>query len=127
MSAGRDRAMTSPKLITVRLLTGSDRVALKRLAGVDSTRAPECDELLGAEVDGRLVAAVSLLDAGVIADPFQPTAAAVELLRLRARQLRGETPRPRRRRLRLSAMRRRPAPASLAGSPPGAGGRLLRL
>ena len=40
------------------------------------------------EIDGELLAAVGIDDDWVIADPFQRTAAIVDLLRVRARQLR---------------------------------------
>lgn len=44
--------------------------------------------MLVAAVEGRLWAALGLDDDRVIADPFRPTAGAVELLRLRVAQLR---------------------------------------
>ncbi len=47
--------------------------------------------LLVGEIDGVLAAALSLASGGAIADPFRPTAALLELLAQRARQLRGET------------------------------------
>lgn len=110
--------------ITVRPLHPDDAVPLARLAERDSSGVPP-GPLLGAEVAGVLVAAISLRDGTVLADPFSPTSAPIELLRLRASQLGGE----RRRRLpRLPRIPRRArACGSLAGSPPGAGGRLLRL
>lgn len=107
--------------IVVRLLGDPDGEALRRLAGLDSAPVP-FGEVLGAEVGGRLVAGLSLRDGALIADPFRPTLAAVELLLLRARQLGA---RPPRRRLRLR--RRSPRGSALAPSPPGAGGRLLQL
>jgi hypothetical protein len=42
-----------------------------------------------AEVAGELRAALSLSDGAVVSDPFFPSAAVVELLRARARQLTG--------------------------------------
>jgi hypothetical protein len=80
-------------------------------------------EVLGAQVGRNLVAALSLTDGAAIADPFRPSRPALELLRLRARQLGA----PRRG---LRRLRRRPRARScgtLAGSPPGAGGKLLQL
>lgn len=119
----RSAPVSSEAEITVRALHESDRAAMDALAGRDSTDAPE-GEVLGAEIDGRLVAMLSLTDGAMVADPFSPTAAATELLNLRARQVgaaggRGRFPRLRRR----SVPRARGA---LAGSPPGSG-RLLRL
>ncbi len=52
------------------------------LAQLDSAR-PLTGPSLVAENDGRLVAAVSLHDGRVVADPFTPTADVVEMLRLR--------------------------------------------
>ena len=109
---------------TVRALHDADAVALERLAGLDSASLP-AGEALGAEINGELVAAISLVDGSVIADPFRPTTSAIELLRLRARQLgvSGE-------RRRLPRLRRRNATprarGALAGSPPG-GSHLLEL
>jgi hypothetical protein len=88
--------------ITIRAARDADAVALSRLAALDSSRVPSGD-LLVAEIGGDLVAAAS--DAGVIADPFRPTADVVELLRLRAQALRAPRAaarRPVRARLRLA-------------------------
>ena len=110
--------------ITVRALHPDDGVPLARLAERDSSGVPP-GPLLGAEVAGVLVAAISLRDGTVLADPFSHTSAPMGLLRLRARQLGGERQRRLPRVPRIP--RRRRACGSLAGSPPGAGGRLLRL
>ena len=64
---------------------------LARLAELDSAR-PLAGEVLVALVDGRLVAAVSLDDGRVIADPLAPTTEARALLHQRASQL-AQTPR----------------------------------
>lgn len=108
--------------IAVRALSEDDAPRIRHLAELDSARVPAGD-LLGAEVDGKLVAVLSLTDGRTISDPFHESAPAVELLRLRATQIKA----PRRGLDRL--IRRRPAHSrgSLAGSPPGAGGRLLQL
>lgn len=119
------RLAASPEPIAVRLLGEADRAPIELLAARDSSPPPR-GELLGAEVAGALVAALSLDDGGLIADPFRPSRSAVELLRLRAAQLEaGE----RRGRLRPALRRRfrRRSRAALASSPPGAGGRLLQL
>jgi hypothetical protein len=53
--------------------------------------------LLVAEVDGEVRAALSLDTGEAVADPFAPSAALVDLLRTRARQLNGKPVRRRRR------------------------------
>jgi hypothetical protein len=109
---------------TVRALHQGDADELARLAGRDSAAMPEGDAL-GAEINGELVAAISLVDGAIVADPFRPTSSAIELLRLRANQL-GVTGKRRR----LPRLRRRHATprarGALAGSPPG-GSHLLEL
>jgi hypothetical protein len=64
---------------------------LKRLAALDSAH-PLKGEALVALVDGKLVAAISLVDGRVIADPLAPTTEARALLHARATQL-AKTPR----------------------------------
>ena len=71
--------------VTVRRSTFADQAALTRLATLDSRVVP-AGELVVAEVDGELWAAVSA-SGEAIADPFRPTAHLVALLTLRARQL----------------------------------------
>ena len=84
---GRRLAGYSARL-TIRRLDGeADRHAVERVAGRDSAEVP-AGELLGAELEGELVAAMALADRTVIADPFAPTAEAVVLLRRRAEQIR---------------------------------------
>jgi hypothetical protein len=72
--------------VVVRLATGVDRRALERLAQLDSAPLPGGSIMMG-ELHGRPVAAVSLADETVIADPFVRTSEIVELVRLRAKQL----------------------------------------
>ena len=72
--------------LTLRLATSADSSALARLADLEQTAAPADPVLLG-EVMQRPVAALSLRDGRVIADPFTPTAELIELMRLRARQI----------------------------------------
>jgi len=57
--------------------------AVRRLAYLDSRR-PLRGEVLVAFVDDEPLAAISLADGAVVADPFRRTADVVELLRLRA-------------------------------------------
>jgi hypothetical protein len=88
--------------VTVRRLDHrpSDRAALDYLADLDS-REPLEGEVLGAELDGALVAAISLEDGELVADPFVRTDQIRSLLELRASQLRRRGARPRRRLLHL--------------------------
>lgn len=104
--------------ITIRRTNEGDGAAIRRLAELDSATPPRGD-LLAAERGGRMMAAITIDDGTVIADPFAPTLATVELLRLRLEQLRPG--RSRRQRFRLPFTPRR-ARGALAGSPPGAGG-----
>lgn len=78
----------SAEAVTIRAARPSDVVALARLASLDSAAAPP-EPLLVAEAGGEVRAAISLHDGSVVANPFAPTAALVELLEARARQLRG--------------------------------------
>jgi hypothetical protein len=71
--------------VRIRLTIPSDGLELERLRQLDSH--PGLDGVaLVAEVDGRLLAAISP-GGEAIADPFRRSAEAVELLRLRSRQL----------------------------------------
>ena len=72
--------------IILRPARDQDAVALLELAMLD-----DADQLAGdvlvAEVDGRLWAAIELAGGRVVADPFRRTLQVVELLRARARML----------------------------------------
>ena len=74
-------------VVVIRPAHDADIAALHDLAELDSA-APLEGTVLVAVVDGAAWAALSLDDGRVIADPFIPTAGAVELLRLRAAQMR---------------------------------------
>jgi hypothetical protein len=100
--------------ITIRRLGREDLAAVERLAQLDSRRPPE-GALLGVEIGGRLVAAISLITRESIADPFSRTGELRALLELRAAQLgRRENGRRRHRRRRALSETR----AALAGGPP---------
>jgi hypothetical protein len=73
--------------ITIRRAYPDDAKRLKSLARLDSRRLIPGD-LLVAEADDELLAAVAIDDDWAVADPFQRTAARVDLLQARARQLR---------------------------------------
>ncbi len=74
--------------VTVRLADYSDAAALVRLAHLDEAPVPD-GPVLVAEAGDRPVAALPLNGGPAIADPFHRTTALVEMLDLRARQLRG--------------------------------------
>jgi hypothetical protein len=74
--------------ITVRRSTPADQRALERLAALDSAPTPSGPALV-AVADSRMLAALPLGSGRPIADPFEPTAAVVALLELRAAQLAG--------------------------------------
>lgn len=111
--------------VTIRRLSASaaDHRALEELADRDSQR-PLAGAVLVAEVEGQLLAAVSLAEGRVVADPFSRTEELRALLELRAAQLGRRTDASR---LRLRRWPRERARAALASSPPGAGGRMVEL
>lgn len=80
-----ERTNTPP--LTIRLAGPADGEALRRLAETDSSAAP-AGQVLIAEVDGRLWAALSLDDGHAVADPFRPTGELAWLLVEHARRLR---------------------------------------
>ena len=85
--AGFDDPVALVDGVTIRRSHAGDRAALQRLAQLDSRRLAE-GELLVAEVEGELRAALPLGGGNAIADPFRPTAPLVSLLGLRAAQIR---------------------------------------
>jgi hypothetical protein len=102
---GRDRAAARPRqtrvpiaeqstdpTIALRLAHADEQGEISRLAGLHEAPEPSGDVLLGL-VDETPVAALSLTDGRVVADPFARSGEVVELLRLRADRL--GAPRPR--------------------------------
>jgi hypothetical protein len=77
--------------LTLRNLTAADSGAVERLAQLDGRAAPT-GSLLGAEVEGRLLAARSVETGEVVADPFSRTEELRALLDLRTTQLRERGP-----------------------------------
>lgn len=75
--------------VTIRYADSLDVRGLAALSALDSAQSLRLPALV-AEVEGELHAALSLVDAAVIADPFRPTLELVELLRIRAEQLAAE-------------------------------------
>jgi hypothetical protein len=75
--------------LTIRHATTADEFAVRRLAVLDSSSPPTGDVLL-AEMDDELWAAISIETGDSVADPFRPSGDLVDLLRLRADGLTGE-------------------------------------
>ena len=80
--------------VTIRVAAPSEWDAIDLLAQRDSAPPPPRDEMLVAEVDGEMRAAVSVRNGYAIADPFRRTGEHVALLRARAEQLREAYPSP---------------------------------
>jgi hypothetical protein len=81
-----EHEMIDRDTLEIRLLGLEDGAAVARLAELDTTEAP-ASPLLGAIVEGRLLAAHSVATGVSIADPFRRTAEIRSLLAERARQL----------------------------------------
>lgn len=73
--------------LTVRAFLPEDTDAVRLLAALDGKHVPNGPALV-AEVDREVVAALPLDGGQALADPFRPTAHLVELLKVRAEQLR---------------------------------------
>jgi hypothetical protein len=84
--------------VVIRRARDSDMPLLHDIAELDSA-VPLDGPVLVAVVDGHIWAAIGLDSRRVVADPFLPSGAAVELLRLRVEQLRVGAGRPPRRAL----------------------------
>jgi hypothetical protein len=84
--------------VTIRPAGPGDADAVARIAALDSARVPHGELLLGL-VDDEPLAALSLEDGTVVADPFRRSGEIVSLLRERARLL-GYTPEAESRRMR---------------------------
>jgi hypothetical protein len=72
--------------LALRVADDEDASAVRRLAALDDA-PPLRGQVLLALVNGEAVAATSLSDGRVVANPFLPTAETVSLLSLRASQL----------------------------------------
>jgi hypothetical protein len=69
--------------VSIRPARAGDSAGIRRLAALDSAPVPR-GPLLLAEVDGCLLAAMSLPDGRAIADPFARTVTLVDMLRAAA-------------------------------------------
>jgi hypothetical protein len=89
--------------VEIRLADAGDAPSLMRLAQLDSALAAAAelpglaarDEVLVAEIDDEIVAALSLPDGLIAADPFRRTDALIALLHVRREQLARRRRRPR--------------------------------
>jgi len=78
-----------PDDVVIRLCRAGDDPALERLAALSERRLPR-GSFVVAELNGELVAALPLDVAGpLLRDPFRRTSGLLDLLELRARQVRG--------------------------------------
>ena len=93
--------------IAIREAEPTDIRALARLAELDSRPLPG-GEVLVAEADGRIRAALSVDRDAMIADPFEATAELAALLELRAEQIRRDRRPAKRRGGLLDGLRLRP-------------------
>jgi len=103
--------------ITIRQLTAADSVAVNRLAELESTGAPT-GPMLGAEVEGTLLAAISIPSGTIVADPFSRTAEIADLLEVRVAQLRKRAIPTRGRMLRRRSATAPASPGNLVGLHP---------
>ena len=102
--------------VTIRRLGAADTPAVLQLAELDSKDVPEGD-LLGAEIEGKLVAVAAIAGGETVADPFSRTGELRALLELRVAQLRNRE--PRRSRLGGLLQRRGHRGTPTAPAPPG--------
>ncbi len=79
------RAAGAPVLI--RSASPADARAIERLAALEERMLPPGERLVG-ELEGRIVAALDVASGKAIADPFVPTIGVLELLGVRAKQVR---------------------------------------
>jgi len=94
-----------PTTLTLRHAEPADAAAVDRLAELEEA-APLTGDVLVAERDGAVIAALAPADDRAVADIFVPTARAVKMLRELAAELGAPAARPRRaRRPRLALLR----------------------
>ena len=100
LAAAHSRAAEAPRgwndldAIALRLCRVGDEEALARLDALEESTVPS-GQLVVAEVDGRIVAALPLAGGAPLRDPFVRTAHLLRLLELRAAQLTREETRRR--------------------------------
>ncbi len=81
------RSSAQDEAVLIRPADAADESALARLAALDERpELPGGERLIG-ELGGRIVAALDVRSGRAVADPFVPTSGIVELLGLRAAQV----------------------------------------
>lgn len=84
----RHRSSAGDEAVLIRHAAAADEPAIARLAALDERpELPDGERLIG-ELGGRIVAALDVRSGRAVADPFVPTTGVVELLGLRAAQVR---------------------------------------
>jgi hypothetical protein len=81
------RPVADEPAVLIRRAAAADDPALARLSALDERELPAGERLIG-EIGGRIVAALEVCSGRAIADPFVATTGVVELLGLRAAQVR---------------------------------------
>ena len=84
----RPRLSAADGAVLIRPASTADEPALARLAALDERPELPAGERLIGELGGRVVAALDVRTGRAVADPFVPTSTVVELLGLRAAQVR---------------------------------------
>jgi hypothetical protein len=72
--------------VAVRIARAEDTAAIRRVAALDGKELP-MGEVLVAEADSEIIAALSVSDGTRVADPFRWTSDVVALMEMRAAQL----------------------------------------
>jgi hypothetical protein len=83
----RQPSVAADAAVLIRRASAADEPSIARLAALDERELPRGERLIG-ELEGRIVAALEVCSGRAIADPFVPTSGIVELLGLRAAQVR---------------------------------------
>src|SRR5437763_16568046 len=78
-----DNKMSTSSPLAIRRSAPGDGDRIRLLARLDDRRAP-AGPCLVAEIEGEMVAALSLVTGAAVSDPFRGTADALALLQLRA-------------------------------------------
>jgi hypothetical protein len=84
--SGRSYKPASYDSVSFRVAGDEDAAAIRRVAALDGKRVP-MGEVLVAEVDSEIIAALSVSDGSRVADPFRWTSDVVVLMEMRAAQL----------------------------------------
>jgi hypothetical protein len=85
MQPRQDQSRASQSSVSIRRASPDDAADVRWVAERDTRPVPPAP-LLVAEVEGRVLAARSLMTGESVADPFRPTAQLTDMLALRAQQ-----------------------------------------